>query len=111
MVLGIEFFKPEKGAPSGTIVPIAFPLIAGSGTLTTIMSLKATFERTDRNEYMILVAILINLIIIYFVLRSLNLIEKALGKAGLLAVRKFFGVILLAIAVKVFASNAAGLIK
>ena len=111
MVLGIEFFKPDKNAPSGTVVPIAFPLIAGSGTLTTIMSLKATFERSDRNEYMILVAILINLIVIYLVLRSLNLIEKALGKAGLLAVRKFFGVILLAIAVKVFASNAAGLIK
>jgi len=111
MVLGIEFFKPDKNAPSGTVVPIAFPLIAGSGTLTTIMSLKATFERADRNEYMILVAILINLIVIYLVLRSLNLIEKALGKAGLLAVRKFFGVILLAIAVKVFASNAAGLIK
>ena len=111
MVLGIEFFKPDKNAPSGTVVPIAFPLIAGSGTLTTIMSLKATFERADRNEYMILLAILINLIVIYLVLRSLNLIEKALGKAGLLAVRKFFGVILLAIAVKVFASNAAGLIK
>jgi multiple antibiotic resistance protein len=111
MVLGIEFFKPEKGAPSGTVVPIAFPLIAGSGTLTTIMSLKATFERQDRNEYMILLAITINLIIIYLVLRSLNVIEKALGKAGLLAVRKFFGVILLAIAVKVFATNASGLIK
>ena len=111
MILGIEFFKPEKGAPSGTIVPIAFPLIAGSGTLTTIMSLKATFERTDKNEYMILIAILVNLIIIYLVLRSLNLIERVLGKAGLMAVRKFFGVILLAIAVKVFATNAAGLIK
>ena len=111
MVLGIEFFKSEKGAPAGTVVPFAFPLIAGSGTLTTIMSLKATFERADRNEYMILLAILINLIIIYLVIRSLNLIEKVLGKAGLLAVRKFFGVILLAIAVKVFASNASGLIK
>jgi len=111
MILGIEFFKSEKGAPAGTVVPIAFPLIAGSGTLTTIMSLKATFERTDKNEYMILLAILINLIVIYFVLRSLNLIEKALGKAGLMAVRKFFGVILLAIAVKVFATNAPGLIK
>lgn len=111
MVLGIEFFKSEKGAPSGTVVPIAFPLIAGSGTLTTIMSLKATFERADKNEYMILLAILVNLIVIYVVLRSLNLIEKALGKAGLLAVRKFFGVVLLAIAVKVFATNASGLIK
>lgn len=111
MVLGIEFFKSEKGAPSGTVVPIAFPLIAGSGTLTTIMSLKATFERADRNEYMILLAILINLVVIYIVLRSLNLIEKVLGKAGLLAVRKFFGVVLLAIAVKVFATNVSGLIK
>lgn len=111
MVLGIEFFKSEKGAPSGTVVPIAFPLIAGSGTLTTIMSLKATFERADKNEYMILLAITVNLIVIYLVLRSLNLIEKALGKAGLLAVRKFFGVVLLAIAVKVFATNASGLIK
>jgi len=111
MVLGIEFFKSEKGAPAGTVVPIAFPLIAGSGTLTTIMSLKATFERADKNEYMILLAILINLIVIYLVLRSLNLIERVLGKAGLLAVRKFFGVILLAIAVKVFATNASGLFK
>jgi multiple antibiotic resistance protein len=111
MVLGIEFFKAEKGVTTGTLVPIAFPLIAGSGTLTTIMSLKATFERTDKNEYMILVAILVNLIIIYLVLHSLNFIEKALGKAGLMAVRKFFGVILLAIAVKVFATNAAGLFK
>jgi multiple antibiotic resistance protein len=110
MVLGMEFFKPDKNAPSGTIVPIAFPLIAGSGTLTTIMSLKATFERSD-SEYMILGAILVNLIIIYVVLRSLTLIERVLGKAGLLAVRKFFGVILLAIAVKVFATNAPGLIK
>ena len=111
MVLGIEFFKSEKGVPEGTVVPIAFPLIAGSGTLTTIMSLKATYERHDKNEMIILLAILINLIIIYFVLRSLNIIEKALGKAGLLAVRKFFGVVLLAIAVKVFATNASGLIK
>jgi len=111
MVLGIEFFKPEKDATTGTLVPIAFPLIAGSGTLTTIMSLKATFERTDKNEYLILAAILVNLIIIYLVLRSLSLIERALGKAGLMAVRKFFGVILLAIAVKIFATNAHGLIK
>ena len=111
MILGIEFFKPDKGAPSGTVVPIAFPLIAGSGTLTTIMSLKATFESANKNEYMILFAILINLVFIYLVLRSLNLIERGLGKAGLLAVRKFFGVILLAIAVKIFASNSSGLIK
>ncbi len=111
MVLGIEFFKPDKNGTSGTVVPIAFPLIAGSGTLTTIMSLKATFERADKNEYMILLAILANLIFIYLVIRSLNLIERVLGHSGLLAVRKFFGVILLAIAVKVFATNASGLFK
>lgn len=105
MVLGIEFFKPEQDAKSGTIVPIAFPLIAGSGTLTSIMSLKATFERQDKNEYIILVAILLNLIVVYLTLISLNKIEKILGKSGLMAVRKFFGVILLAIAVKIFSSN------
>ena len=111
MILGIEFFKSEQNGPTTTVVPIAFPLIAGSGTLTTIMSLKATFERNDKNEYMILLAILVNLILIYLVIRSLNVIERLLGKAGLMAVRKFFGVILLAIAVKIFATNAAGLIR
>jgi multiple antibiotic resistance protein len=111
MVLGIEFFKPDKDAKSGTLVPIAFPLIAGSGTLTTIMSLKATYEHSDKNEWMILIAIFINLIIIYIVLRSLSRIEKVLGPPGLIAVRKFFGVILLAIAVKIFGSNVGGLIK
>jgi multiple antibiotic resistance protein len=75
------------------------------------MSLKATYERSDKNEWMILIAILINLVIIYIVLRSLNRIEKVLGPPGLIAVRKFFGVILLAIAVKIFGSNVGGLIK
>lgn len=111
MILGIEFFKSEQNGPTTTVVPIAFPLIAGSGTLTTIMSLKATFERSDKNEYMILFAILVNLIVIFLVIRSLNVIERLLGKAGLMAVRKFFGVILLAIAVKIFATNASGLMR
>src|ERR1043165_2106965 len=106
MVLGFEFFKSEKEVKSATIVPIAFPLIAGSGTLTTIMSLKANYGETT-----LLIAILINLIIVYLVLRSLKFIERLLGPAGLIAVRKFFGVILLAIAVKIFATNAHGLIK
>ncbi|NCI45415.1 MarC family protein [Sediminibacterium soli] len=100
MVLGHEIFKGDKDAKSGTVVPIAFPIIAGSGTLTTIMSLKANFE-----ELNILLGILLNLLIVYIVLKSLKVIEKALGPAGLLAVRKFFGVILLAIAVKIFSSN------
>ncbi|MBY0476844.1 MAG: MarC family protein [Chitinophagaceae bacterium] len=106
MVLGHEFFKSDKNAKSGTVVPIAFPIIAGSGTLTTIMSLGANYS-----DLVILIAILLNLILVFFVLKSLKWIEKLLGPAGLLAVRKFFGVILLAIAVKIFAGNAGGLIK
>lgn len=101
MILGIEFFKSSSDdTKSGSLIPIAFPLIAGSGTLTTIMSLKANYK-----EMNILAGILINLVIIYIVLRSLSWIERILGKAGLMVVRKFFGVILLAIAVKIFKSN------
>ena len=104
MVLGHEIFKGDKNAHSGAVVPIAFPIIAGSGTLTTIMSLKANFE-----EAYILGGILVNLIIVFIVLKSLNFIERILGPGGLLAVRKFFGVILLAIAVKIFSSNIGAL--
>jgi len=106
MVLGHEIFKGDKNAQSGAVVPIAFPIIAGSGTLTTIMSLKANYD-----ELYIALGIVINLVIIYAVLKSLNFIEKLLGPGGLLAVRKFFGVILLAIAVKIFSSNVGALIR
>jgi multiple antibiotic resistance protein len=102
MVLGHEIFKGDQDIKSGSLVPIAFPIIAGSGTLTTIMSLKANF-----NEVYILSGILINLVVVYIVLISLKFIERVLGPAGLMAVRKFFGVILLAIAVKLFSSNIA----
>ncbi|MFZ9718156.1 MAG: MarC family protein [Chitinophagaceae bacterium] len=106
MVLGHEIFKSDKDAKSGTVVPIAFPIIAGSGTLTTIMSLGANYQ-----QVIILIGILLNLLIVYAVLKSLTWIERMLGAAGLIAVRKFFGVVLLAIAVKIFAANASGLIK
>lgn len=102
MVLGHEIFKGDKNAKSGSVVPIAFPIIAGSGTLTTIMSLKANFD-----EIYILTGILINLVVVYITLRLLKVIERALGESGLLAVRKFFGVILIAIAVKIFSTNIA----
>jgi|SRR5665647_436908 len=104
MILGLEFFKPDSNPRSGSVVPIAFPLIAGSGTLTTIMSLKANYH--DIN---ILAGILINCIIIFIVLKSLKWIEQALGPSGLIVVRKFFGVILIAIAVKIFGSNIAAI--
>ncbi|MBV7533442.1 multiple antibiotic resistance protein [Chitinophaga jiangningensis] len=100
MILGIELFKSEKDAKAGSIVPIAFPLVAGSGTLTTIMSLKANFDEAN-----ILAGIVLNLTLVYIVLRSLSYIERLLGKAGLMVIRKFFGVILLAIAVKIFKAN------
>lgn len=101
MILGIEFFKPDGGsAKTGSIVPIAFPLIAGSGTLTTILSLKSAYH-----QYNVLIGILVNLVIIFVIIRSLNAMEKLLGPAGILVIRKFFGVILIAIAVKIFREN------
>ena len=106
LVLGVEFFKQEDDPRFGTVVPIAFPLIAGSGTLTTVISLSANYSKIS-----ILIGILLNLIIVYLVLKSLGFISRLLGPAGLVAVRKFFGVILLAIAVKIFASNVGGMIK
>ena len=105
MILGIKLYKDDLPA-TASVIPIAFPLIAGSGTLTTIMSLKANYTETT-----VLVAIVLNLVIVFIVLKSLNLIQRLLGPAGMIAVRKFFGVILLAIAVKIFATNAHGLIK
>ena len=106
MVLGIELFKSQPDEKASVVVPIAFPLIAGSGTLTTIMSLKANFETS-----VVLLGIILNLVFIFIVLKSMDLIEKMLGAAGMIAIRKFFGVILLAIAVKIFSSNLKGLLK
>jgi multiple antibiotic resistance protein len=100
MVLGIEFFKGDPNVKAGSVVPIAFPIIAGSGTLTTVMSIKSLYH-----YYNILIAIFINLIIIFLALRTLNWIEKILGHSGILVIRKFFGVILIAIAVKMFRTN------
>lgn len=101
MVLGHELFRADpNGGRSGNIVPIAFPIIAGSGTLTTIMSLKASYHPEN-----ILIGILVNLIIVFLCLRAIKLIERLLGPGGIMVVRKFFGVILLAIAVKIFRSN------
>ena len=100
MILGRDLFKVDPDPKSGSKVPIAFPIIAGSGTLTTIMSLKSEFDAVN-----IYIGILINLIFVYLVLKSTNRIEAILGKGGLLVVRKFFGVILIAIAVKIFKNN------
>lgn len=100
MILGIDIFRPDPNDSAGSIVPIAFPIIAGSGTLTTIISLKAVYRFEN-----IMAGILINLVIIFLALKSTGFIEKLLGKAGLSLLRKFFGIVLLAIAVKLFKAN------
>lgn len=103
MILGIRLYKDEE-ASSASIVPIAFPLIAGAGTMTTLLSLRAQFQTIN-----IIIAIILNIILVYAVLKSSSKIEKMLGKNGLGVIRKTFGVILLAIAVKLFAANVKGL--
>ena len=107
MILDIEIFKysgPGGSGGSATIVPIIFPLIAGAGALTTVLSLRAEYHVEN-----IITAIVLNMVIVYFVLRYLNLAERILGKGGVYILRKFFGIILLAIAVKLFTANIATL--
>jgi multiple antibiotic resistance protein len=99
MVLGVEFFKHDSPG-GGTIVPIAFPLIAGAGSITTILSLRAEYHTIN-----ILIALLLNMIIVYFVLRMTSAIERIIGVTGLHILKKFFGIILLAIAVRLFLHN------
>ena len=101
MVLGVEFFKQDETTmKTATIVPIAFPLIAGAGTMTTIVSLRSEYSQLE-----ISMAILVNIIIVFLVLKSTNRIGKALGEGGIAVLRKVFGIILLAIAVKLFSTN------
>ncbi len=103
MILGIRIYRDEE-ASSASIVPIAFPLIAGAGTMTTLLSLRSQFHSVN-----IVIAIILNIIVVYIVLKSSSKIEKMLGKNGLGVIRKAFGVVLLAIAVKLFAANVKAL--
>lgn len=103
MILGIRIYRDDESS-SASIVPLAFPLIAGAGTMTTLLSLKAQFETIN-----IIIAIVLNIILVYAVLKSSAKIEKILGKNGLGVIRKTFGVVLLAIAVKLFAGNVKDL--
>ncbi len=99
MILGISLYK-DDAPESASIVPIAFPLIAGAGTMTSLLSLRAEFHVEN-----IIVAIIVNIIFVYLVLKSSKRIEKLLGNTGISVIRKVFGVILLAIAVKLFTTN------
>jgi multiple antibiotic resistance protein len=103
MILGIRLYRDEE-ATSASIVPIAFPLVAGAGTMTTLLSLRAEFQSIN-----IIIAIILNIILVYGVLKSSAKIEKMLSKNGISIIRKVFGVVLLAIAVKLFATNVKDL--
>ena len=101
MVLGVQLFKQDARAmKTATIVPVAFPLIAGAGSMTSIISLRAEFSQVN-----IAIAIVINMVLVYFVLRYLGRLERFLGEGGIAVLQKVFGIILLAIAVKLFTSN------
>lgn len=100
MILGVRFFRESAGTSTGTIVPIAFPLIAGAGTMTTLISLKSKYENLD-----ILAAIFINIVVVFAVLHFSDFIKEKLGDAGASVLRKVFGIILLAIAIKLFKEN------
>ncbi|TRO67585.1 MarC family protein [Christiangramia sabulilitoris] len=103
MILGISLYK-DDAPETASVVPLAFPLIAGAGTMTSLVSLQAEYETIN-----IIVAIVINIIFVYLVLKSSSRIEKILGSQGINVIRKVFGVILLAIAVKLFAANIQNL--
>lgn len=100
MVLGANFFKESEDLGSASIVPLAFPMIAGAGTLTTILALRAEYE-----TFNILGGIVLNLVVIFLALRSANFIQRLLGKQGTMILRKVFGIILLAIAIKLIKTN------
>ncbi|MCC8425702.1 MarC family protein [Mucilaginibacter sp. UR6-11] len=101
MILGIHLFKPDEEMSSTvSIVPLAFPLIAGAGTMTTLLSLKSQYQTQD-----ILIGIVLNTMFVYLVLKNVQWLEKLFGKTGIDILRKAFGIILLAIAIKLFRSN------
>lgn len=105
MILGIKLYKDEE-PETASIVPLAFPVIAGAGTLTTILSLTAEYAVEN-----VIVAILVNLLLVYSILKMTKRFENFLGKAGISILQKVFGVILLAIAVKLFTSNIGALLN
>lgn len=105
MTFGWEIFKMDSPSGSATIVPVIFPLLAGPGAFTALLSLKAEYSSMD-----IILALLLNMLIVLVVLRNVGLIEKLIGAGGIYVLRKFFGIILLAISVKLFVSNITSLL-
>ena len=105
MIFGIPIFKNDSPSGTASIVPLVFPLIVGAGTLTTLLALRAVYHTIN-----IIIALTLNIIVVYFVLKNVSLVEKVFGKGGVYILRKFLGIILLAISVKLFTSNLTSLI-
>ena len=105
MIFGIPIFKNDGPSGTASIVPLVFPLIVGAGTLTTLLALRAEYHTIN-----IIIALTLNIIVVYFVLKNVSLVEKVFGKGGVYILRKFLGIILLAISVKLFTSNLTSLI-
>ena len=105
MIFGIPIFKNDSPSGTASIVPLVFPLIVGAGTLTTLLALRAEYHTIN-----IIIALTLNSIVVYFVLKNVSLVEKIFGKGGAYILRKFLGIILLAISVKLFTSNLTSLI-
>lgn len=106
MILGVRLFRDNVSGKTASVVPLAFPIIAGAGTMTTIIALRAEFASIN-----IIIAILINIIVVYAVLRLTKKIEQLLGEGGIAILKKVFGIILLAIAIKLFTTNIAALFE
>lgn len=104
MIFGIEIFKNDAPGGSATLVPIVFPLIAGPGTFTALLSMRAEFPVED-----IIIGLFVNMVIVFLVLRNLNFVQRLIGIGGVYVMRKFFGIILMAISVKLFISNVSTL--
>lgn len=104
MTFGIEVFRNDGPNGVATIVPLVFPLIAGAGTLTTLLSLRAEYNLLN-----IVIALVLNMVVVYIVIRYVDKVEKIIGKGGIYILRKFFGIILLAISVRLFANNVTSL--
>ena len=105
MIFGIPIFKNDGPSGTASIVPLVFPLIVGAGTLTTLLALRAEYHTIN-----IIISLTLNIIVVYFVLKNVSLVEKIFGKGGAYILRKFLGIILLAISVKLFTSNLTSLI-
>ena len=100
MIMGVRLFRDEVSGKTASIVPLAFPIIAGAGSMTSIISLRAEYD-----EINIMIAIFINILIVFIVLKTTRIIEKVLGEGGIAILKKVFGIILLAIAIRLFTDN------